>query len=83
MDCTDCHGFAANRFGLSTTTLPTHEVCAVCHTIDETSTSQESCSLCHTQSDFAVGVFARRLNEELRFEHDPHVQASVDCRECH
>jgi hypothetical protein len=80
--CTDCHEQSTDApFGL---TMPTHSLCSVCHEIPEDLTSEpESCTLCHTSESSAVVARARLLPEDVRFNHDPHTTAGLDCATCH
>lgn len=78
LDCTDCHRFLREQ-----RPMPGHEICSVCHEIDQTAPDAVSCALCHTRRDYSVDVLAKALRSEVKFDHAPHIAANVDCIACH
>lgn len=80
MDCTDCHEFMAQA---TTPTMPTHDICSMCHEFDVESPTKESCGLCHDRRDFSVDPYRARLSSEQIFDHATHAEAEVACTQCH
>lgn len=76
--CDDCHGFEANE-----RILPNHNLCGVCHEIDEQAEDSRSCRLCHTRDDYSVDPLPRSFTSEVKFEHSPHLADEIDCSICH
>lgn len=83
MDCSDCHRTRAGE-----SWRPDHRICGVCHEVEAASAAtpkadSNSCATCHTRPDYTVGPIAGRFTDELKWSHDPHLNAAVDCRKCH
>ena len=79
MECSTCHIWEEGIH-----IAPTHDMCSICHDIDEESEDKASCMFCHTRKDFSVDVFSfKRLKSELQLDHAPHEAAGVSCAECH
>lgn len=87
-DCTICHDTTTNEDGILS--APAHELCSVCHEVPEfennlpaTPEDAEKCQYCHTREDFSVTDWAPRLSAELRWQHEAHTNAELDCATCH
>lgn len=78
LDCTDCHAIEGARAA-----MPNHDICGICHEIDEESADKKACEQCHTRPDQQVLPRKQRLREEVLFSHEPHVAREVDCATCH
>lgn len=79
MDCSDCHDFAAGpEFAVAG-----HDTCVICHEIPENEPTAQSCRLCHTRDDHTVNPRLAWLTEEVKFDHQIHAAAEVDCMQCH
>lgn len=44
---------------------------------------RESCGFCHTREDQSVDPLVKRMSVETIFAHEPHMEAAIDCMECH
>lgn len=42
-----------------------------------------ACSFCHTRDDQSVDPLVKRMSVETIFAHDAHMEAAIDCMECH
>ncbi len=78
LDCATCHVWEENRH-----VMPGHNLCSICHEIDETATDKASCNFCHTREDQSVGPVIKRMSVETIFGHEAHLDVSLDCMECH
>jgi hypothetical protein len=79
LDCTICHGWEEREH-----VMPGHELCSVCHEIDESTQTQEDCNFCHTRNDNSVDPLVKRLSVETIFEHADHLQEDESaCNTCH
>ncbi len=78
LDCTTCH---EPQDGMMS--MPTHEICSVCHEIDVDNPTEESCGLCHTRDDYTAGPRTPVLSSELLFTHEPHAASEIECAVCH
>jgi len=59
------------------------KVCALCHEIGDHAAPDAGCAMCHSRDNHAVGGLPRPAYAELRFSHEPHLQAGVPCLDCH
>ncbi len=78
MACTDCHDMADPE-----AVIPDHDLCSTCHDIDTDNPAPEQCGLCHTREDYSLDARARALTDEVKFSHDPHAAAELECVACH
>ncbi|HNR29759.1 MAG TPA: cytochrome c3 family protein [Candidatus Hydrogenedentes bacterium] len=79
LGCTDCHDMSRPE-GL----IPDHETCSTCHDIDTDNPTPEQCGMCHTREDYALDARSSVLPAgEIKFSHDPHVAAGLECGVCH
>ncbi len=78
LGCTDCHE-VENRHA----SLPGHDVCSVCHEIDMDEPEEAACAFCHSLPGLEVRVREARLDDEVRFSHETHQEAAIDCSVCH
>ncbi len=78
LDCTTCHAWEENGH-----VVPGHELCSICHAIDEEATDKAACNFCHTREDQSVDPLVKRMSVETIFGHQPHIDAEVDCIKCH
>lgn len=89
IDCSACHDTAAES-GLPT--IPSHDICSLCHELPEGMDSgeytpellaMEACNFCHTRPDRSVDQRNAKLTEEIKFAHATHEAAEVACDSCH
>lgn len=86
LDCTDCHEvIGGERVG-----FVDHETCMLCHEIPEESATapaqfmqDTSCTKCHIRADYSVAPDRQMITSEMKFDHEVHVNAEVDCATCH
>jgi len=76
MGCTDCHGM-----GPAERSMPNHQLCSVCHEIDEDADDALDCSYCHTRADNSVDDLPRLFADEVKFAHESHREKK--CSDCH
>ncbi len=76
--CADCH-----RYGAGEEFMPGHQLCGVCHEMDEGSPFAADCAQCHTRDDRSVDPTLDLLGGERKFSHFPHLENNVDCSSCH
>ena len=77
MDCTDCHEVEEQA------SLPDHELCSLCHEIDEDVKDPEACGMCHSDPEWSVAAAVKTLSIEQKFSHAVHVDAEITCAQCH
>jgi hypothetical protein len=83
LSCDTCHDVNATNAKLMS--FPNHDTCIACHAdaIDENS-DKKNCELCHTQADYKTHVRKDQVISPLvKFNHQPHQKAGVDCVSCH
>ena len=78
VECADCHDGIESSANAFETHFPDMDVCADCHDVDE----DDTCASCHTDEDTA-GEWVRPKFGALLFPHAAHVEAGMDCAECH
>jgi hypothetical protein len=81
IDCLFCHGQAAHA---ATANLPSARDCYVCHW----SIAADRPAILELERQVSQGVALHwpaqvRLPGHVRFRHDPHVRAGIDCARCH
>ena len=76
MGCTDCHGM-----GPAERSMPNHQLCSVCHEIDEDADDALDCSYCHTRADNSVDKLPKLFADEVKFAHEAHRERK--CSDCH
>lgn len=86
LDCTDCHEVIAGE----RVSFFDHETCMLCHEIPENSIAEpvkfkqdNSCRMCHTRADYSVLPDRQLITDEMKFDHEIHLLAEVDCTTCH
>lgn len=87
-DCTTCHDPASAE--PSALIMPAHDLCSTCHEIPDVGTTPPAdpaelakCNFCHIRPDFSVTKWKTAFSEELKWQHAPHVAASIECAVCH
>ena len=90
LDCTTCHVWEEEGH-----VMPGHDLCSICHEIDmdvvaaveakeaAPAADRQACTFCHTRDDQSVDPLVKRMSVETIFGHEPHIDASIDCMECH
>jgi hypothetical protein len=78
LDCATCHVWEEGGH-----VMPGHDLCSICHEIDEEVEDKSSCSFCHTREDQSVSPLIKRMSVETIFGHEPHVDSEISCMECH
>ncbi len=78
LDCATCHAWEDGGH-----VMPGHDLCSICHEIDEEAKDKSSCMFCHTRKDLSISPLIKRMSVETIFGHTPHIDASIDCMECH
>ena len=78
MDCDACHGNATTSKVGTDWLLPEKAVCADCHDVDD----DGECGTCHIQADDPTGYAAGHSPVD-KFSHAAHLDAGMDCAECH
>ena len=86
MDCSDCHEVTTGE----RVAFVNHDTCMLCHEIPENSLTETasfikdtSCTKCHTRNDYTVTPDRQLLTEEIKFDHQVHLSAEVNCSSCH
>jgi len=91
LECATCHQWESETGHV----MPGHDLCSICHEINmdvvalieakETvePADRDACSFCHTREDQSVDPLIKRMSVETIFAHDKHMDASIDCMECH
>jgi predicted CXXCH cytochrome family protein len=80
-DCSACHDLTSDNAYLLT--APAHDLCSICHEIDDTVEPPVGCDLCHTRDDNSVTIPPSRFSSEIIFDHAPHTDAGLECAACH
>ncbi|MBI3118059.1 MAG: hypothetical protein HYZ00_05215 [Candidatus Hydrogenedentes bacterium] len=80
LDCATCH--APNEEQAGHFALPGHDVCSVCHEIGEDQADPATCKFCHVGEELTIERVSV-LHPDLKFSHDPHTAAGVECAKCH
>jgi predicted CXXCH cytochrome family protein len=80
-DCSLCHDPVAEEWALLS--QPGHDICSACHEIPAEPEDKTGCDLCHPRPDYTVAPYRRMLSEETIFKHAPHVDAQLECAQCH
>ena len=78
LDCATCHGWEEGGH-----VMPGHDLCSICHEIDEEAKDKAACNFCHTRADQSVDPLVKRMSVETIFGHEPHIDASIACTKCH
>jgi len=78
LDCATCHQWEEAGH-----IMPGHDLCSICHEIDEQAPDRASCNFCHTREDQSVDPLIKRMSIETIFEHETHMGANLECMECH
>lgn len=78
LDCSTCHELEDGAMS-----MPTHDLCSVCHEFDVDNPVEEECSLCHTREDYTAGPRDAVLPSEIIFAHEPHAASEIECATCH
>jgi len=78
LDCATCHNWEDRSH-----VMPGHDLCSICHEIDEEAQDRASCNFCHTREDQSVSPLIKRMSAETIFGHEVHTNATIDCMECH
>ncbi len=76
--CVDCHAMAQEP-----PAMPKHEFCSTCHDFDLDKPDPKACGFCHTKPDYKVAPLPKRLGGDVKFVHPKHIEAKVECKECH
>lgn len=76
--CEDCHIVAASSHHADDNLYPGMAQCAECHDVEDKS----QCTTCHSNPDNVVEASGVHDNYDF-FEHSHHVDAGVNCEECH
>ena len=86
LDCSDCHEVVAG----ARVSFVDHDSCMLCHDIPENSATEPaafaqdtSCKMCHSREDYSVIPDRQVITEEIKFDHEVHVTAELDCTRCH
>jgi len=81
--CETCHQIAENGVKF---TIPTHNECSSCHSIEEGQPS-EACLMCHLRTAKKVQVKKKEekkfIIEDIIFSHQIHADIGFDCDNCH
>jgi hypothetical protein len=77
LECTDCHPDVAASTDVVDHNIPSMDVCADCHDIED----ESSCGLCHRNTD-DPGVYLRE-KYIVEFNHQQHLTEDVRCADCH
>jgi hypothetical protein len=78
IECETCHADAWTSVAGTDDLLPSKDVCADCHDVDD----DEECGICHVSVDEPEG-YATRAVAVGKFAHAPHVDNGMDCGACH
>ncbi len=78
VECEVCHSGARDSEAGTDDLLPSKEVCAACHDVED----QESCAKCHTNAE-APRPLARRTEQVQLFSHRTHIGQGMECADCH
>lgn len=83
LSCDTCHDLNATNTRFMT--FPNHDTCIACHEDDINQNSEKkNCELCHTQADYKTNVRKDQvLSPLVKFDHQTHQKADVDCTKCH
>jgi hypothetical protein len=83
VSCDTCHEVKGTNARFMS--FPNHDDCIACHADDiDAKSPKKNCELCHTQADYKTHV--RKdvvLSPLVRFDHQSHQKAGVDCEKCH
>lgn len=76
---------AALQEPVAVPTIPDHEICGMCHEVEEETEEDDvsSCAMCHLREDRSVDATLALLDTEKVFKHEPHVDKEVECTVCH
>jgi hypothetical protein len=77
VECDQCHASAAESESGTTNDLPTMDVCADCHDVED----ETQCGMCHMDADAPVP--SPRIALIPEFSHEWHLQEVEDCLVCH
>ena len=78
LDCATCHVWEDSRH-----VMPGHDLCSICHEIDDQIEDKSACNFCHTREDQSVDPLIKRMSVETIFGHQPHIDSAVACMDCH
>jgi len=78
LQCSDCHGGAAESEAGLDNLLPEMAVCSDCHDVDD----DNECATCHSNPDDPQEV-PRIETYSRMFSHKRHIDADVACESCH
>ena len=76
VECLTCHEVATGSTQSSDLLLPTMDVCAGCHDVED----DETCGDCHASEDYESFTNPERT---IAFNHRLHLLQGVDCSRCH
>lgn len=76
--CEVCHEPAAASKSGTDNLLPTHEVCATCHEVEDNA----ECGMCHSDTT-APRAAAHVTTVVQKFSHAAHVAKGIECATCH
>ena len=86
LDCSDCHEVSEG----ARVSFVNHETCAMCHDIPEVDYADTSrfiedvsCKMCHVRDDFSIEPRLQLVSDEVKFDHQVHLNAEVSCADCH
>jgi len=76
LDCETCHSASKNG---KLMTMPDHEVCQSCHSME----SENDCKMCHTTKAPFSGLRKEQIFKDTFFSHATHAAKKIDCLACH
>jgi len=79
LECLDCHENVIESITGVDNLLPSKEVCADCHDVEE---EDQNCADCHTNPDDPKGS-ALVVNDDINFSHKKHYDEGKECEDCH
>jgi len=83
LSCDTCH--EQNGANPRLMSFPAHDNCSACHAeAIDTASEQKNCELCHTRPDYKTLVRKNQvLSPLVKFDHQQHQKAGVECAQCH
>jgi hypothetical protein len=91
-DCTDCHTKIDSAASSAERDIPGHDECTNCHDVENTTptapgeTVKETCDFCHLRPSVGTSTVIQPIDipdPNIKFAHQAHVKAKVECTTCH